>query len=170
MTILYVNGDNHTAAAYAKVPYRVAEDDVDLWYLGAAPHPQNQDSSYGARLASILKARLILDTETGGTTDQIIAGAKKFIGSNKFKEQLIVVIGWPEITSVVNEFHRELNTLNVPHVFFSITENNQEPFLIPDSYIKWLTDQGFTPSNGFFEATAHQAWANHLIPYLTRIL
>lgn len=169
--ILYINGDHHTAAAYAKVPYRVAEDDVALWYLGVAPHPQNQDVSYGTRLAQILKARLILDTETGGTTEQIIAGAKKFIGSNKFKEQLVVIIGWPDITPAVNDYHEELNTINAPHVFFSINQNNQEPFLIPESYTEWLTARGFVPNeHGYFDSQAHQAWANHLLSYLTRIL
>lgn len=168
--ILYVNGDNHSAAAHAAAPFCCAEEDTQLWWMGAAPHPANLEVAYSTKLADILKARLILDTETGGTVDRIIAGATKFIGSNKFKEQLIAIIGWPEITSEVADYHESLNTLEVPHIFFSINEHNQEPFLIPDSYIKWLTNQGFTPSHGFFDAKAHQAWANHLIPYLTKLL
>lgn len=168
--ILYINGDAHSAGAQAKVPYNVAEDDFDLWYLGAAPHPANQDVTYGARLANILKARLILDTETGGTVEKIIAGARKFIGSNKFKEQLIVIIGWPKLTPEVAEFHQELNTLNVLHVFFSINKHNQEPFLIPETYTNWLTEQGHSQSNGFFDANAHQSWANVLIKYLVPLL
>lgn len=168
--ILYVNGDAHSAGGHANVPFVTADDDFDNWYLGAAPHPENIAATYGSRLASILKARLILDTETGGTTDRIITGAKKFIGSNKFKEQLIVIIGWPTITDAIASFHEELNTLEVPHVFFSIKENNQEPFLIPESYIKLLTENGFTATNGFFNGQAHQAWANHLLPYLTKLI
>lgn len=118
----------------------------------------------------MLKAKLILDTERGGTVEQIIAGSRNFIGSNKFKEQLLVIIGWPEITTEVAEYHQELNTLDVPHLFFSINQNNQEPFLIAESYINWLVDHGFTASNGFFDAHAHQAWANHLATHLTKIL
>ena len=168
--ILYVNGDSHSAGAHAVVPFAKAEDDFDLWWLGAAPHPKNQEASYGACLAKLLKARLILDTETGGTVDQIIAGAQKFIGSNKFKEQLVVIIGWPEITPKVSEYHEMLNTLNVSHVFFSITAHNQEPFLTTDSYIDWLSGQGFTTSDGFFDYQAHQSWANYLLHYLTPLL
>lgn len=168
--ILYVNGDVHSAGAHAVAPFTTAEEDFDLWYLGAAPHPKNQDASYGARLASILKARLILDTETGGNTAKIIAGAKKFIGSNKFKEQLVVIIGWPIITTDVAVFHEELNTLCVPHIFFSIKDHNQEPFLIPEAYLSLLTENGFIMENGFANSAGHQAWANHLIPHLTKLL
>lgn len=168
--ILYVNGDHHSAAAWAAVPYRLAEDDANLWWMGVAPHPGNQEVSYGNRLAQILKARLILDTETGGSVDQIISGSRKFVGSNKFKEQLIVIIGWPEITPAISEFHDELNTLEVPHIFFSIKDNNQEPFLIPEAYLSFLSKNGFQNDNGYINSAGHLAWAAHLIPYLTKIL
>lgn len=168
--ILYVNGDAHTAAAYAAVPYSCAEQDVDLWWMGAAPHPANQDVSYATHLAKILKARLVLDTETGGTVGQIIAGTKKFIGSNKFLEPILVIIGWPEITPEVAEYHEKLNIIKVPHIFFSITEHHQESFLIPEPYIKFCNAAGFHQKNEFFGPDAHQAWANHLIKYIVPIL
>lgn len=168
--ILYVNGDLHTAGAHAVVPYSVAEDDFDLWYLGQAPHPANANVAYATRISQIVKARLVLDTETGGSTSKIIAGSQKFIGSNKFKEQLIVIIGWPKITPEVAEFHNQLNTLSVPHVFFSINTHNQEPFLIPESYLPWLSENGYQIINGYADAAGHQAWANHLISYLTKLL
>lgn len=168
--ILYVNGDAHSAGAHAQVPFSCAEEDADLWWMGAAPHPLNQDVCYATRLANTLKARLVLDTETGGTVDQIIAGCTKFVGSNKFLEPIIVVIGWPEITPEVAELHHKLNTLKVQHLFFSIKNHNQEPFLIPESYTNFCNIQGFAPKNGFYGPDAHQAWANQLIPYLTKIL
>lgn len=168
--IIYANGDAHTAAAHAVAPYVCAEEDTELWWMGAAPHPQNQSAAFATRIAKVFKARLILDTETGGTTDKIISGCRKFVGSNKFLEPIIVIIGWPNITPEVADFHEQLNTIKVPHLFFSITEHNQESFLIPESYIKFCNSLGFIPSNGYYGPEAHQAWANHLIPHLTRLL
>lgn len=85
------------------------------------------------------------------------------------------------------QFHRELSEKNIKHLFFNsgvafndIAEEQQHewgnnfysPYALEHTYRVWLDLQGFIPTKiwAHYGPEAHQAWANHLIPRLTKIL
>lgn len=91
MTILYVNGDSHSAGAEAVNSYAFAEDDPLYYALGRQPHPDNERASYGCQLANMMHAILHCDAESAGSNHRIIRTTWEYL-----KEQTpdFVVIGW----------------------------------------------------------------------------
>ena len=90
--ILYVNGDSHSAAAEAAVPYCFAEDDSLYYALGRRPHPANERVSYGCNIANHLNAVLHCDAESASSNDRIIRTTKKYIHEEGIPD--LIVIGW----------------------------------------------------------------------------
>ena len=91
--ILYVNGDSHSAAGEAVNDYCFAEDDPKYFYKGRAPHPDNLAISYGAVLASIVKAKFICGAESASSNDRIIRTTREFL-THKTNDKTLVIIGW----------------------------------------------------------------------------
>ena len=89
--ILYANGDSHTAAAEAYVPFMSAQDDFNLWYMGNVAHPENQKVSFAAHLSETLKSRLFMAAENGSSNDRIIRTTREFVEQYKDQEELFVV-------------------------------------------------------------------------------
>lgn len=141
--ILYINGDEHSAAAEAVVP-----------------NPENVKVSYGSWISKVLKAKLIVEARKQ-TNDEIIAATKKFLNTNPVKEEILVIIGFPELNEEqFKEFGAYLKSKEVKHILYPSSD-----------YIKWLTENKFEPNkNGYFGEAAHKAWAAHLIKPLTQIL
>lgn len=157
--ILYVNGDGHAAGADLAVPVVDAEEDIDLWWQGQMPHPDNLSASFSNRIAKVFKARLVNRANGINTSDSIINDIRAFVDTNLMYEITVLVVGFPTCvdTQALEEY---LTTLNVPHIFYTTAE-----------YTKWLQAQGHEHNErGFFDADAHQAWANHLVRRLTKIL
>lgn len=93
--ILYVNGDSHTAAAEAVVPYGFACDDSQFFYLGQAPHPENFAVSWGKKLADIFRAGIKCDAQAGCSNTRIIRTTKEFLQQSQgFKDDWLVIIQW----------------------------------------------------------------------------
>ena len=90
--ILYVNGDSHSAAAEAAVPYCFAEDDSLYYALGRIPHPENEKVSYGCNIANQLYAILHCDAESASSNTRIIRTTKKYIRDEGRPDAII--IGW----------------------------------------------------------------------------
>lgn len=159
--ILYVNGDGHAAAANAVVNVVVAEEDIDLWWMGGAPHPENLDVSFGKYISKVLKARLVVEAKPKQTNQDIINSTNNFIKANPVKEEIIVIIGFPENNfEQLSEFGKQLKTQSIKHILYPV-----------EDYIKWLTERKFEPDEfGYFGSDAHRAWAGNLIKPLTRIL
>lgn len=159
--ILYINGDAHAAAANAVVNVSSAEEDIDLWWMGSAPHPENLKLSFGAYIAKVLKARLIVEAKHNQTNQNIIDSTSQFIQNNPVKEDLVIIIGFPENNfEQMSEFGKQLKEQNVKHILYPT-----------EDYIKWLIDRKFEPDNfGYFGTDAQKAWAGNLIKPLTRIL
>lgn len=159
--ILYINGDEHSAAAEAAVPYISAEDNFDLWWMGDAANPENVKVSFGNILAHVLKARLTIEAKRGQTNEQIIAATKKFFGANAVREQVVAIIGMPTLDhEQYKEFSQYLKNIDVKHIIYPMSD-----------YVEWLTSKGFKPNdNGYFDSSAHKAWAGNLIKPLTQIL
>jgi hypothetical protein len=91
--MLYVNGDSHTAAAEAVNPHAWAMDDLNLFYLGKAPHPENLSISWGKLLSLTLKSAFRCDAESGGSNARIMRTTNEWLcGAGKdFPDQLIII-------------------------------------------------------------------------------
>ena len=159
--ILYINGDEHSAAAEAAVPYVNAEENFDLWWMGDTPNPENVKVSFGNVLAHVLKARLTIEAKRGQTNEQIIAATKKFFGANAIREQVVAIISLPFLDhDQFSEFGQYLKNIDVKHIIYPTSD-----------YVEWLESKGFKPNaNGYFDSAAHKAWAGNLIKPLTQIL
>ena len=91
MTILYVNGDSHSAGAEAVNNYCFAKDDPFYHALGRIPHPDNERVSYGCNVANELFAVLHCDAESASSNDRIIRTTKEYLKENKPDA---IIIGW----------------------------------------------------------------------------
>ena len=90
--ILYVNGDSHSAAAEAAVPYAFAQDDSLYYALGRQPHPENERVSYGCNLANQLHAILHIDAESASSNARIIRTTYQYLKDEGTPDA--IVIGW----------------------------------------------------------------------------
>jgi hypothetical protein len=91
MTILYVNGDSHSAGAEAVNSYCFAEDDPFYYALGRIPHPDNERVSYGCNIANELFAVLHCDAESASSNARIIRTTREYIATAKPDA---IIIGW----------------------------------------------------------------------------
>ncbi len=91
MTILYINGDSHSAGAEAVNDYCFAEDDPFYHALGRIPHPDNERASYGCNIANELFAILHCDAESASSNSRIIRTTRKYLESITPD---FVIIGW----------------------------------------------------------------------------
>jgi hypothetical protein len=90
--ILYVNGDSHSAAAEAAVPYCFAQDDSLYRALGRQPHPENERVSYGCNIANQLHAILHIDAESASSNARIIRTTYQYLKDEGTPDAII--IGW----------------------------------------------------------------------------
>jgi hypothetical protein len=90
--ILYVNGDSHSAAAEAAVPYCFAQDDSLYRALGRQPHPANERVSYGCNIANQLHAILHIDAESASSNARIIRTTYQYLKDEGTPDAII--IGW----------------------------------------------------------------------------
>jgi len=90
--ILYVNGDSHSAAAEAAVPYAFAQDDSLYYALGRQPHPENERVSYGCNVANQLHAILHIDAESASSNARIIRTTYQYLKDEGTPDAII--IGW----------------------------------------------------------------------------
>lgn len=95
MTILYVNGDSHTAAAEAVNPHAFAEDDPSLIYLKRLPHPDNLSVSWGKILADTVKATFKCDAESAASNARIMRTTRQWLSNLQIpKKQVLAIIQW----------------------------------------------------------------------------
>lgn len=92
MTILYVNGDSHSAGAEAVNSHAFAEDDPLYWGLGRQPHPDNIKVSYGCEIANMMNAILHCDAESASSNARIIRTTKQYIEEGNKPD--LMIIGW----------------------------------------------------------------------------
>jgi len=159
--ILYINGNEHYAAAYAAVSAMHADDDIDLWWMGRVGHPKNIDVSFGRVLSRVLKARPVIEARQYQSDTEIIEATKKFIKENPVNEQIVAIIA-------LDQFEEP----QVQELADFFKSNNVKFIIHPHAdYIKWMQDHKHTANEfGYFGETAQKAWAANLIKPLTRIL
>ena len=86
----------------------------------------------------------------------------------------------------IYKFHNELLETNIPHLFFNTYHSFNHNFINPvdwngnyiapydhsSSYFYWLAEHGYetVPNSYHYRADAHIAWAEFLLPHLTKLL
>lgn len=91
MTILYVNGDSHTAAAEAMNHHAFAMDDGALFYLGRRPHPANLAVSWGKVLSTPLRASFHCDAESASSNQRILRTTQEWLKQPRNQDALIII-------------------------------------------------------------------------------
>jgi len=91
MTILYVNGDSHTAAAEAVNNHAFAIDDSELFYLGRRPHPANLAVSWGKVLSTPLRASFYCDAESASSNQRIIRTTREWLARPRNQDSLVII-------------------------------------------------------------------------------
>lgn len=91
MTILYVNGDSHTAAAEAVNYHAFAMDDSDLFYLGRRPHPANLAVSWGKMLSGSLRTSFYCDAESASSNQRILRTTKDWLAQPRNQDALVII-------------------------------------------------------------------------------
>jgi hypothetical protein len=91
MTILYVNGDSHTAAAEAMNNHAFAMDDGALFYLGRRPHPANLAVSWGKVLSTPLRASFYCDAESASSNQRILRTTREWLKQPRNQDALVVI-------------------------------------------------------------------------------
>lgn len=149
MTILYVNGDSHAAAAECVNKYGWAADDGLYWGLGRQPHPDNARASFGCELANHLNAILTLDAQAGGSNQRIIRTTQAWLAQQRSTDDVFVLIQW-STWERQEWFHNnewwQVNASGVDHV----------PKELQEQYREFVTNVDWVNSS----KTAHQAICN----------
>jgi hypothetical protein len=92
---IYVNGDSHAAAAESVNPHAFAEDDQRYYYMGRAPHPDNQKVSWAKRLSETTKSVLHLDAESASSNTRILRTTRAWLEKNqRWWPETLVIIQW----------------------------------------------------------------------------
>jgi hypothetical protein len=91
MTILYVNGDSHTAAAEAMNNHAFAMDDGALFYLGRRPHPANLAVSWGKLLSTPLRTSFYCDAESASSNQRILRTTREWLNQPRNQDALVVI-------------------------------------------------------------------------------
>ena len=133
MTILYVNGDSHSAGAEAVNPYCFAEDDPLYWALGRGPHPVNLQASYGCLIANKLNATLNCDAESAASNDRIMRTTQEYIIRQKPN---LVIIGW-------STWEREEWLHNGTYYQVTASGSDSVPEELRDKYKYWVIEQDY---------------------------
>jgi hypothetical protein len=122
--MLYVNGDGHVSAAEAVNTHTFAQDDVSLFYMGRAPHPENLAVSWGKLLSLTLRSAFRCDAEGHSSNARIIESTRNWLATaGHGHPDLLLVIQWnpsePDAHNSVWQFHLELQEQNIRHIFFN---------------------------------------------------
>ena len=91
MTILYVNGDSHAAAAEAVTPHAFAEDDPKYFYLGRAPHPDNLLCSWGKLLSNSLRAGFHCGAESASSNTRIMRTTREWLQTRSAHDTFVII-------------------------------------------------------------------------------
>jgi hypothetical protein len=168
MTLLYINGDSHSAAAEAIVPCAFAEDDSKYFYMGRAPHPDNARVAWGTELANLLKCKLHLDAESASSNTRIIRTTKKWLNGRGPRDILIVIqwSTWEREEWLIDDTYYQVNGSGIDMVPDSHKEQYKE-YIANLSWLyktqqahqeiyefhQWLDQGGF--KHVFFNGNSH---------------
>ncbi len=96
--LIFVNGDSHSAAAEAVVPYAFANQEQRYFYMGRAPHPQNIKESWHRKVGSAIKAGVNCQAESASSNTRIMRTTRQWIADRKANGQrfddVLIIIQW----------------------------------------------------------------------------
>lgn len=130
MTMLYINGDGHSSAAYANSNFCFANDDFRYSYRARQPHPDNLPVSYGSVLGDIVKARVFCEAEGRCSNARIVRTTKKWLETPQ-KEDTIIVIGW-------TNWDREEWEFDGQRYQVGTTGDDPLPLNVKEQYREWV--------------------------------
>jgi hypothetical protein len=136
MTILYVNGDSHSAGAEAVNNYCFAEDDPFYYALGRIPHPDNERASYGCNIANELFAVLHCDAESASSNARIIRTTRKYLEDSKPDAILIGWSTWEREEWLHNDIYWQVNAGGVGHDWPEAIKSKYHDYI---SNLDWIT-------------------------------
>jgi hypothetical protein len=104
MTILYVNGDSHSAGAdtFTDVDGNLVSfkgDDSAYWRALGTPeandiHPECLKRSYGYHIAQKIDATYVCEALPGGSNGRIIRTVQQYLSQKDYKKPNLIIIGW----------------------------------------------------------------------------
>jgi hypothetical protein len=151
MTVLYVNGDSHSAGAEALNSYCFAQDDPLYWRLGRTPHPDNLAVSYGCLIANELNAILDCQAESASSNTRIIRTTKEYLANNKPD---LVIIGW-------STWEREEWLDEDQYYQVTASGTDDVPKALHQRYKEWVIAQDHAYRERKLLAWHEQIWAFH---------
>lgn len=152
MTILYINGDGHSAGVQTATSFLRANDDIKFSHRGRGPHPEDLKNSYGSAVASIIKARHFNEAEYLSSNHRILRNVREYL-EKPLTEQLIVIIGWTDWSS--QEWEHE-------GIKYQVSARKEEPLpeVLGDQYREWI--KGVDTRAGSDQDEIHeQIWKLH---------
>jgi hypothetical protein len=130
MTVLYVNGDGHSSAAYANSDFGWASEDYRYSYRALQPHPDNLLVSYGSILGGIVKARVFCEAEIRCSNWRIARTTRDWL-KNPQMEEVIVIIGW-------TSWDREEWEYEGGRYQVGLTGDDPMPLSLKEKYREWV--------------------------------
>jgi hypothetical protein len=186
MTILYVNGDSHTAAAEAVNTYAFAGDDGRLEYLSRLPHPDNLAVSWGKQLSTALKTGFYCEAESAASNSRILRTTRNWLKNNQDRDKLVIIqwSTWEREEWFIGNRYYQVNGSGIDMVPPEYQLQYKEYIALLDWRQKteqahqqiWdlhqeLLDQSiphifFNGNNDFFEINERKDWGtNYIGPY-----
>lgn len=189
---ILVNGDGHTAAAHAVVPYEWADQDPAFFYLGHAPHPANAEVGWSRVLARTLKAVVHNESESGNNNQTIMSTTLAWLAKHsQTPRDVRVLIQWAPwqdqdlelIHREIWDFHTQLMVRGLDHVFMNgdddfsqiATEHRYDwgsayigayqPEMTVSAWLKSHNHATVSAQSRFFDARAHADWARFVLQY-----
>ena len=148
----YVNGDSHTAAAEAVVPYCFAEDESRYFYMGRAPHPENARVAWPVHLQSRLKIPVANYSESASSNTRIIRTTKEFLENRTNPDQVFIIIQWSTWEReewLIDDIYYQVNASGIDHV----PESHQQQYKEYIASVDW---------NRKTQEAHHEIWEFHL--------
>ena len=188
--MLYVNGDSHTAGAEAVNAHAFAEDDLELFYLGRAPHPENLAVTWGKVLSLALRSGFRCDAESASSNARIIRTTRDWLagGGANHPDQLVIIqwSTWEREEWLYNDTYYQVGASGIDHVPAEAAERYRD-YVIGTNWQQktqeahnkiWafhqeLNDQNirhifFNGNNDFSSITDQKDWGvNYIGPYNT---
>jgi hypothetical protein len=149
--IIYVNGDSHSAAAEAAVPYGWAEDDPFFYGLGKRPHPENERVSFGCEIANELNAILQCDAQSGSSNARILRTTQQWIDETESGDDVLVIVQW-------STWEREEWVIDGEYYQVGASGTDTVPESHHDQYKEFVRNVDWEKSRNYWH---HEIWKLH---------
>jgi len=134
MSIVYVNGDSHSAGAGIINGYCFADEDPRYLAYGRRAHPEAIPHTYGYKISKTLNQGIFLEAESASSNDRILRTTKNFLEQTKDKSKIFLLIGW-------TSFEREEWKHGEDWIQVTASGTDSVPEEFKEKYKDWVTTQ-----------------------------